>query len=246
MAAEAASGGHGLRPLSYQPLERLHLPRPVGRAAFVVEHCRGKRVLDLGGYDETALIKRESGEWLHGMIAEVAVSVIGVDNSDRLPSEGIATGPSSRIIRGDVTALAAVLPDDANPEVIVAGELLEHLEDATAFLRQIRTMFAGRQFIASTPNATQLSNVLLGLAHRESNHRDHLNVFSFKTLTTLCTRAGFEQWRLIPYHVRYTEMALESRGMRRTLVTMAETLVGGAENLFPFLSSGYMVYVSRV
>jgi hypothetical protein len=138
------------------------------------------------------------------------------------------------------------LPGDAQPEVIVAGELIEHLADATAFLRQIRTLFEGRQFIASTPNATQLSNVLLGLAYRESSHRDHLQVFSFKTLTTLCARVGFAEWQLIPYHVQYTEMALRTRGPRRTLVRMAQTLVAGAETIFPLLSSGYIINVTRI
>jgi hypothetical protein len=61
--------------------------------------------------------------------------------------------------------------------------------------------------------------------NRESNHQDHVSVFSFKTLTTLCTRAGFEEWRLIPYHAQYIEMALRAKGSRRTLVQMAQTLV---------------------
>jgi trans-aconitate methyltransferase len=238
--------GQSVRPLSYQPLERLPLPRPVNRSAFLVEQCRGRRVLDLGCYDETALVKRDVGEWLHGRIADVATSTLGVDNSAGLPAEGIATGPTSRIIRGDVTALASVLPPDADPEVIVAGELLEHLEDPTAFLRQIKTLFPGRRLIATTPNATQLSNVLLALMYRESNHKDHLNVLSYKTLTTLCTRAGFESWRLVPYHVQYLEMALRSTGTRRRLVRTAQLLVGGAESAFPFLSSGYIVDVTRI
>lgn len=232
--------------LTYRPLERLRLPRPVNRSAFIVEHCRGRCVVDLGCYDETALVKRDVGEWLHGKIAKVATSVIGVDNSSGLPAGGISTGPSSRIIRGDVTALETALPADIQPEVIVAGELLEHLADPTAFLRQIKTLFDGRQFIASTPNATQLSNVLLGLAYRESNHRDHLNVFSFKTLSTLCARAGFAEWQLIPYHVQYTEMALRTKGIRRTMVQVAQTLVGGSETVFPLLSSGYIIDVSRI
>jgi len=220
--------------------------KPVDRSAFIVEHCRGRDVLDLGCYDETALVKRDAGEWLHAKIAKVATSVLGVDNSSELPLDGIGTGPTSRIIRGDVTALEAVLPPEARPDVIVAGELLEHLPDPTAFFRQIKMLFEGRQLIASTPNATQLSNVLLALGYRESNHQDHLHVFSFKTLTTLCSRAAFEEWSLIPYHVRYTEMALRTAGVRRELVRMAESLLAGVEVVFPLLSSGYIINVSRI
>jgi trans-aconitate methyltransferase len=235
-----------VQPLNYQPLERLRVPRPVNRSAFIVDRCRGRRILDLGCYDETALVKVEAGEWLHGRIARVATSVFGIDNSAGLPPEGIATGPTSRIVRGDVTALAGVLPPGAQPDVIVAGELIEHLPDPGAFLAQIKSEFPGREFIASTPNATQLSNVLLGLAARESNHRDHVAVFSFKTLTTLCTRAGFEEWRLIPYHVQYTEMALRNRGPRRAMVRTAQKLISGAEWAFPMMSSGYVIHVSKI
>src|SRR5674476_1023876 len=92
---------------------------------------------------------------------KVATSGVGGENWSELPLDGIGTGPTSRIIRGDVTALEAVLPPEARPDVIVAGELLEHLPDPTAFFRQIKMLFEGRQLIASTPNATQLSNCLL-------------------------------------------------------------------------------------
>jgi hypothetical protein len=172
--------------------------------------------------------------------------VIGVDNSAGIPADGVVTGPTSRIIRGDVTALEDVLQADAQPEVIVAGELIEHLADPSAFLNQIKLLFEGRRFIASTPNATQLSNVILGLASRESNHQDHVSVFSFKTLSTLCLRAGFTEWRLIPYHVQYTEMALRSKGPRRAMVQSAAMLVGGAEVAFPLLSAGFIIDVARI
>lgn len=233
-------------PLSYQPLERLHVLKPVDRCDFIIDQCRGRTVLDLGAYDETALVKQDAGEWLHARIANVARSVLGIDSSSSITSDGINTGPTARIIRGDVAALSAVLPAETTPDVIVAGELLEHLPEPLNFLQQLKTLFPGRQLVASTPNTTNISNVVLALRCRESTHKDHLSVFSFKTLSTLCCRAEFEQFCIVPYHVRYTEMLLRHSGARRRLVRMAESLVSGIESTFPLLSGGYIVNVTRI
>src|SRR4030095_4081512 len=76
--------------LTYHPLERLRLPRPVDRYDYVRERCRGLRVLDLGAYDETEVDREQhaSWRWLHGEIAGVAATVLGVDASDRVRDAG--------------------------------------------------------------------------------------------------------------------------------------------------------------
>lgn len=232
--------------LRYLPLERLRLGATVARLPYLVERCRGRRVLDLGGYDETALAKQDTEHWLHGRIAAVAAEVLGIDSATALPPEGVRTGPRSRIVRGDVAALTRDQLDGRDFDVIVAGELIEHLPDTLAFFRQLRALFPGKEFLATTPNATALSNVLLGCLARESNHPDHLQVYSYKTLNTLCLRAGFEAWELRTYHVYFTEMALRSRGVRRLAVGAAEKLVNLGESLFPLLAGGLVLDVARL
>jgi hypothetical protein len=103
--------------LNYDPLERLHLRKPVDRVAFIAEECRNKRVLDIGCYDETALVKRDTEHWLHGRISAVAKSVVGIDISAEIPPEGIETGPHSRIMRGN----GAKPEVDEDIDIIVAG-----------------------------------------------------------------------------------------------------------------------------
>jgi SAM-dependent methyltransferase len=234
-----------MKSLSYTPLERLTVKRPVRRTPFVTERCRDRVVLDLGCRDETALMKTDTPHWLHGEIVKVAKRVVGVDYSEQVPPEGIATGPSSRIERGDVTRLEEVVRN-VDFEVIVAGELLEHLQDPLAFLCQLRRLYPGRELVLTTPNATSLSNVLLALASRESNHHDHLQIFSIKTLNTLCLRAGFQDWEIIPYHVYFTEMLLRSTGLRRLFVRTSENLVNLAERIFPMLSGGLILHVKTM
>lgn len=234
--------------LDYTPLERLSVPRPVRRVAWVAGRCAGKHVLDLGCYDETALVKRGSGHWLHEEIARGARSVAGIDSSSAIPPEGIVTGPSSRIDRGDVMDPAALEAAIAGRpvDVVVAGELIEHLPRPHEFLQTLRAVLPGRGLLLTTPNATSLTNVLVGLAGRESNHPDHLQLFSYKTLATQARRAGFERWRIVPYLMYYTEMQLRAGGLRARLVGAAERTVNAAEWLFPLLSGGLILDVERM
>jgi trans-aconitate methyltransferase len=234
-----------MSPLAYTPLERLPIRRPVDRLSYLEEACRGLRVLDLGGWDETAAAKRGSEDWLHGRLARVAASVLGVDSAEGLPSDGARTGPNSRIVRGDVYRLETLV-DPAAVDVIVAGELIEHLPDTLRFLQGVGRLFAGRRLVLSTPNATSLTNVLLGLVRRENNHPDHLQVYSYKTLNTLCTRAGFQAWEILPYHMRYSEMILRSGGVRRWGVRGAEAMVNLGEAAFPFLAGGLLADVKEL
>jgi len=231
--------------LAYTPLERLRVPRPVRRLAYVAGRCAGKDVLDLGCFDETALVKRGTGEWLHGEIARVARSVIGIDNSRTIPAEGIETGPTSRILRGDVMDLAA-LARGRSVDIVVAGELIEHLPRPLEFLSRIRESLPGRELILTTPNATSLTNVLIALASRESNHPDHIQLFSYKTLNTLAARAGLGEWRIIPYLMYYTEMKLRTGGLRARLVTLAEETINLDERAFPLLASSLILDASRL
>jgi trans-aconitate methyltransferase len=231
--------------LAYTPLERLRMRRPVARLSFLAEACRGRRVLDLGGWDETAAAKRDSTDWLHGRLAETAASVIGVDSAENLPAEGLQTGPRSRMIRGDVYRLDALI-DPADIDIVVAGELVEHLPDTAALFRSLRALFAGRRLLVTTPNATALTNVLLGLAGRENNHPDHTQLYSFKTLHTLCLRTGFAEWEVLPYHQRYSEMMLRSGPLARWGVRAAEAAVNLGETAFPFLAGGLILDVRRV
>jgi 2-polyprenyl-3-methyl-5-hydroxy-6-metoxy-1,4-benzoquinol methylase len=224
--------------LAYQTLETLRTTRPVERVGFMASHCRGKRVLDIGCLDETALEKRDTEEWLHRRIGAVARSVIGIDLSDRLPVEGVVTGLNSRIMKGDGTN-----PDIASAEIdiIIAGEFIEHIPNPLDFLTTICTRYPGREMLLSTPNGTSFANALLGTIGREAQHRDHLMTSTYKTLNTLCLRAGCRDWDIIPYRFYATEMLLQTTGAKRIAVRAVEAAIRLYERFFPLRSFGYIV-----
>jgi hypothetical protein len=229
--------------LTYDSLECLSVGRPVDRLGFIAELCRGKRVLDVGCLDETALEKRDTASWLHGRISAVAKSVIGIDSSASIPDDGIRTGPRSIILRGDGINPSAPQLCDSEIEQIVAGEFIEHIDQPLRFFHNLRQRFPGREFVLSTPNGTSLANMLLGIIRREAQHPDHIHLFTFKVLNTLCLRAGFSEWEIIPYHFYATELKMRSHGITRMTAVIAERVIRGIERICPLLSFGYLVRV---
>src|SRR5262245_51055310 len=85
------------------PLPRLPIRRPVDRYAHVRARCAGKRVLDLGAYDETEVERGQhtSWRWLHAEIAQVASVVLGVDSSTAVAQSGsVQTHLGTTIVYG--------------------------------------------------------------------------------------------------------------------------------------------------
>lgn len=227
--------------LQYSHFERLPVSHPVDRVEFIVGKCRDRKVLDLGCLDETALVKQDTEHWLHNRICEVAEEVVGIDSSQLVPTGGLTTARNGRILRSDATDPDPRLLNGFSPDIIVAGEFIEHIPSPLQFLTNIKRHYPGQLLVMSTPNGCNVSNGLLGLLKREVQHPDHLHNFTFKTLNTICSRANFEHWEIIPYRFFATEMILTNKGLLRTAAIIAEKLIRLLERVFPALSFGYVI-----
>lgn len=231
-----------IRPsLTYATMEKLRVAQPIDRLAWIADACEGKFVLDIGCYDETALMKRGTPHWLHGRIVSRAARVVGLDIADVIPEAGVRTGVNAIIHRRDAASLDVDGLDVLGVDVIVAGEFIEHLECPLGFLREVKRQYDGCELIVSTPNGVCFANALMGSIGREVQHPDHLHNFTYKTLNTLCMRAGFRSWDIIPYRFYATEMIMASRGPRKALVVAVQSGIRLVEWLFPLLSFGYIV-----
>jgi hypothetical protein len=229
--------------LTYHPLERLRVPRPVDRYEYVRERCRGRRVLDLGAYDETEVVKNQhqSWRWLHAEIASSAREVLGVDASPKLPEDGLATRVGTRIVRGGVDNLDAIV-DEFAPDLIVAGEIVEHTQDTLGWLARLARVAPGTAVLLTTPNATSIINILLAGLSRENNHEDHLHIYSYKTMTTLAKRIPIDGLQLTPYY--YDPHIFRGRLPRLfgPVVTLANAaILKPAQFLFPLTAFGWIV-----
>jgi SAM-dependent methyltransferase len=154
----------------------------------------GRRVLDLGCRD--------------GALTQAFVSgnaVVGVD-ADR---EALAAAAKLGIETRWADLDQPLELEDESFDVVVAGELLEHLRDPVALVGEIRRVLRpGGTFVASVPNAYRLKGRVLFLFGRPpENDPTHLQMFAPDDVRTLLR--GFEEpqlhfvaGRLVPLHAR--------------------------------------------
>jgi hypothetical protein len=152
--------------------------RNVDRMAFILERCKGKRVLEFGA----------SGP-LTAEIRKVASRYIGVD---RDPSDGIHGM--------DLDDVRVLIPNLREIDVIVCGEVLEHLGNPLHFLMRLRSAYAGTPMIVSVPNA--FSRICQDWIKKgiENVNADHVAWYSPKTLSVLLQRAGYTTADLFFYN----------------------------------------------
>lgn len=181
-------------------LQRVHA---VDRRRYLLARCRGRSVLHLGCADHPFLEARLArGDLLHAALAGVADLLYGVDLDEvgvqRLRAEGY-----ENVVVGDVEHLDALALDrslERRFEVVVAGELLEHLANPGRFLRAVpHVLSPGGQLLLTVPNAASLRAAVNALRARENVHPDHVAYYSPVTLTRLLEAHGFAVDELRPY-----------------------------------------------
>ena len=147
--------------------------------------ARGRRVLDVGAVDHTTDNDRRQW-WLHGHLAEVAAEIVGVD-----------------IVATEIERLCALgydvrhmdLTSGDRPEgvfdLIVAGELVEHLDRPTALFEAAAELLTpdGR-LVLTTPNPYACWRVFQNLRGRPVENVDHALLLSPWGLIELAERAG--------------------------------------------------------
>lgn len=154
---------------------------------WIIPYVRGRKVLDLGcvrhSLDET-----EKPDWLHGAIRAEAASVTGVDYLEdavaRLRERGFD------VVCANVETMA--LGDRF--EVIVAGDLIEHLNNFGQFLGRVRAHLAdGGIALVTTPNPVNPLRFASMLLRGEAGaNREHTCWFTEQVLRQLVERHGLE------------------------------------------------------
>jgi SAM-dependent methyltransferase len=174
-------------------IHRLPKAPLVVRIDYLVGLSRGRRVIHVGFVDTGCRSMQDrSDAWLHGHLDDVATSLVGIDVEEMGVKDAEAAGYEAYAADcRDPEALAAL--GIAPAQVVIAGEVIEHVDDPGAFLAGLHPLVAaGGQLIVTTPNAYGWFNVLASLARREINHPDHVMMFTWRTLTNLASRHGWE------------------------------------------------------
>jgi len=172
-------------------MSRFPLPRTsVIREKWILDHCRGKIVLHLGAADWPFTRDRiQHGEWLHAKITDVATRCLGIELNAEAVAELAAKNGVTNLVAGDCEQLGLLGLEPA--DVIVAGELIEHLPNPGFMLRGMRLLLRpGGILLITTANAHCLRRTLLALSGHESVHPDHIAFHSHRTLSHLAAMHG--------------------------------------------------------
>jgi len=166
-----------------------HLRVIRNREFFLAELVKDKVVLHGGCVDSGIFEERvEKNELLHNIITEKAKEVIGVDNN----AEGIMKMKEW----GYQNVYHADLENWSYPksfDVIILGEIIEHIDNCGSFLKTIRRFCNEKTLVVfTTPNAYYFLFWLYTLFKRESIHPDHNYLFSFNSLRILLNKFGFK------------------------------------------------------
>lgn len=167
----------------------------VQRVEKLKKLCEGKKVLHLGctnyPYTEDSL-KNEM--LLHNDLAKFSRELYGFD-FDQAGIDILAKNGVKNLYRADLEKLDEVNLDETF-EVIIAGEMIEHLQNVGLFLRGIkRFMNAETNLVITTINAyCAMRNVIYALRGRggknEPVHPDHVAYYSYSTLKLVIEREG--------------------------------------------------------
>lgn len=176
----------------------------VQRLELVKSMCKGKSVLHLGctnwPYTYDAI---DAGTLLHSDLAEVSSELYGFD-FDQEGIEALASKGYDHLYRADLENLDEVNLDKRF-DVIIAGEMIEHLNNPGRFLSGIkRFMNPITLLVITTINAySGMRFFVYGLRGQGGNlepvHPDHVAYYSYSTLKLLLERHGYEVTNFLFY-----------------------------------------------
>lgn len=178
----------------------------VQRLDFIKQICAGKKVLHLGctnyPYTKDAI---ENNMLLHFELEKITGDLWGMD-SDQVGIDVLNKHGSKQIVLGDLENLDA-LDLHETFDVIIAGEMIEHLNNAGLFLNGIkRFMSTDSCLVLTTINAyCGMRFVYYGLRGKrgkaEPVHPDHVAYYSYSTLSKLLSRYDLNVERFLYYDI---------------------------------------------
>jgi hypothetical protein len=165
------------------------------RLAYLTHLAQDRSVIHMGCVDHMPLIagKIANDTWLHGRLARVAKRCLGVDTAYDGVAHMVDVLGYADVVCADV--VKSVVPEIESQawDLMIMGELLEHIDDPVQFLSAIRGRYAARisHLIITVPNAYEWVNIRQAFRGREFINTDHRYWFTPYTLAKVATRAGF-------------------------------------------------------
>lgn len=182
------------------------------RADFVLARTTGRRVVSVGLGGQVGatdysfdLAAADLVHTFSARLAAAAAQVTFVDISARA-IEAFSPHVEADYVEADVTADPSEWPStllETRCDVVVLGEVLEHLDAPGRALRGLQQLLApGGVIVITVPNAFNLSVIAKIAVRNENVHPEHVAYYSPSTLTRLCESASLTICELAFYRTR--------------------------------------------
>ena len=158
------------------------------RVGFLADRCRGRHVLDIGcvAHAESRL---GGDDWLHAHLARAAATCVGVDILDAGVAAVNAAGFDAVV--HDLTTGLGPLAERGPFDVIVAGELIEHVPDLDMVFRiASEGLSPDGELILTTPNPYSPQRVRAGQLGIVWENVDHVSYLFPSGIAELAERRG--------------------------------------------------------
>lgn len=200
------------------------------RITVVRTFARDKKVLDLGCVSHHYNFGRR--KWLHSHVVEVAAKCVGADYDEAGIKELKEAGYD--VVHADVTGDISVLRERGPFDVVVAGEIIEHLPFPQALLTTAREVLKpGGHLVVTTPNPYAPHRQRMGANGRTWENVDHVFYCFPSGMAEMADRSGLTLTRFgsvgypVPRQLRantrhsftalFTALVARARGKREPL-----------------------------
>jgi trans-aconitate methyltransferase len=179
---------------------RVRLPLVTDRAEFLRQVASGhEAVAHIGCTDSPYTnVRLCSGTLLHARLSPRR-ELVGFD-VDASALERLRTAlPAQQLVHADISV---AVPNEHRQryDLVIAGEVLEHVPDPGSFLSGCRDLLTpGGELCVTVPNACSPKIAVRALLGYEAVHPDHYTYYGPRTLRRTLAGAGFEVFSLATY-----------------------------------------------
>lgn len=223
----------------------------IDRDNFILDNCRNKKVLHLGCTDGKALKEKiDKNSLLHIKIKDVARDLWGID-IDGVGIKKMQDLGISRLILGNIEQIDKIRElEGENFDVIIAGEIVEHLDNVGLFLEKIKKLFSKNTvMIVSIPNCYSLQHFLFVFFKKELVHDEHNCSFSFVNLMNLFEKFSYTiKERYVSNRlsrVNFKQGDSFVRKIAKLAFTVLNYFVYGILRLNPYLGKNFVFVLSK-
>lgn len=166
-------------------IKKFKTAEKLDKFSAIIERCKNKKVLDVGCVGQDKHIDNEA--WLHGRIKKVAKQLTGAD----IEPNGIKQLKENGF---EVYTPDELKEVDEKYDVIVMGDVIEHVSDPGQFL-SFYSQFLNEngEIIICTPNTFGIRYMIeIFLYGRSGTNEEHTMMFDPYVLLELFSRIGLE------------------------------------------------------